>query len=159
MHRFWIMIFLSFDFLDTSRKGKYDYFVAKSGKSLFFAWKVGKMCGRKCVVCDQVKNVRVHTLRTHVLKVFLHAHAHVRQHIAPVYVRTHLRNPCLANQNRSNQNRSNQWAKMNRFCFCHVLKFPFFECALFLFDPSWPICNESLSFFCPNAFVWIVFQN
>ena len=95
MHRFWIMIFLSFDFLDTSKKGKYGYFVAKSGKSLFFAWKVGKMCGRKCVVCDQVKNVRVHTLRTHVLKVFLHAHAHVQPHIARVHVRTHLRNPCL----------------------------------------------------------------
>ena len=95
MHRFWIMIFLSFDFLDTSKKGKYDYFVAKSGKSLFFAWKVGKMCGRTCVVCDQVKNVRAHTLRTHVLKVFLHAHAHVQPHIARVHVRTHLRNPCL----------------------------------------------------------------
>ena len=57
----------------------------------------------------------------------------------------------------SNQNRANQWAEMNRSYFCHLFKFPFFECALFLFDPFWPICHESLSFFCLNVFVWIVF--
>ena len=93
MHLFWIMIFLSFDFLDTSKKGKYDYFVAKSGKSLFFAWKVGKMSGRTCVVCDQVKNVHAHTLCTHILKVS--SHAHVRPHIARVRARSHLRNSYL----------------------------------------------------------------
>ena len=93
MHCFWIMIFLSFDFLDSSKKGKYDYLVAKSGKSIFFAWKVGKMCGRMCVVCDQLKNVHAHTVRTHVLKVF--SPAHVRPHITRVLLRTHLRNPYL----------------------------------------------------------------
>ena len=53
------------------------------------------MCGHTCVVCDHLKNVRAQTLRTHVLKVFLHAHAHVRPRIAHVRVRTHLRNPSL----------------------------------------------------------------
>ena len=80
----------------TINKKKYDYLVAKSGKSTIFAWKVGKMCGRTCVVCDQLKNDRAHTLCTHVSKVFSHAHAHVRPHIARVRARTHLRNPCLA---------------------------------------------------------------
>ena len=36
----------------TLNKKKYDYLVAKSGKSTIFAWKVGKMCGRTCVVCE-----------------------------------------------------------------------------------------------------------
>ena len=54
------------------------------------------VCGRKCVVCDQLKNARTHAHRTHVLKVFSHAHAHVRPHIARVRARTHLRNSCLA---------------------------------------------------------------
>ena len=79
----------------TQNKKKYDYLVAKSGKSTIFAWKVGKMCGRTCVVCDQLKNVRAHTLHTHVSKVFSHAHTHVRPHITRVRARTHLRNPYL----------------------------------------------------------------
>ena len=81
----------------TINKKKYDYLVAKSGKSTIFAWKVGKMCGRTCVVCDQLKNVRAHTLHTHVSKVFSHAHTHVRPHITRVRARTHLRNPYLVN--------------------------------------------------------------
>ena len=52
-------------------------------------------CGRTCVVCDQPKSARTHAHRTHILKVFSHAHAHVRPHIAHVRARTHLRNPCL----------------------------------------------------------------
>ena len=45
-------------------KKKYDYFVAKSGISIIFPWKV---------VCDQLKNVWTHALCTLVLQVFLHA--------------------------------------------------------------------------------------
>ena len=52
-------------------------------------------CGRMCVVCDQPKSARTHAHRTHISKVFSHAHAHVRPHIAHVRARTHLRNPCL----------------------------------------------------------------
>ena len=51
------------------------------------------MCGRTCVVCDQPKNARANACRTNVLKLFLHAHAHMRPHIARVRVRTHLRDP------------------------------------------------------------------
>ena len=53
------------------------------------------MCGRTCVVCDQLKNDRTHAHRTHVLEVFSHAHAQVRPHIARVRARTHLRNSYL----------------------------------------------------------------
>ena len=55
--------------------------------------KVGKICSRTCVVCDQPKNARTHAHCTHVLEVF--SHAHVRPHIARVRARarTHLRNP------------------------------------------------------------------
>ena len=60
-----------------------------------FSIKVGKMCGRTCVVCDQLKNARTHAHRTHIFKAFLHAHAHVRPHIARVRARTHLRNSRL----------------------------------------------------------------
>ena len=97
-HCFWNMIFLSFDFLHTQKKfyvckknkkkRKYDYSVTKSGKSIIFAWKVAKMYGRTCVVCDQLKNDRAHTLRTHVSKVI--SHAHVRPLIARVHARTHV---------------------------------------------------------------------
>ena len=63
----------------------------------FFGQKYPKpaiVCGRTCVVCDQLKNARTHAHRTHVLEVF--SHAHVRPHIARLRARTHLRNPCLA---------------------------------------------------------------
>ena len=59
--------------------------------------KMGKMCGRTCVGVTSGKKARTHALRTHVLEVISHAHAHVRPHIARVRVRTHLRNPCLGN--------------------------------------------------------------
>ena len=60
MHRFWNMIFfLSFELLNflkyvlvknecmqkQYKKTIYDYLVAKSGISIIFPWKVGKMCG------------------------------------------------------------------------------------------------------------------
>ena len=48
-------------------------------------------CGRTCVVCDQPKTARTHAHRTHIYKVFSHAHAHVRPHTAHVRARTHLR--------------------------------------------------------------------
>ena len=48
------------------------------------------MCGRTCVVCDQLKNARPHAHRTHVLEVFSHTHAHVQPNIARVRARTHL---------------------------------------------------------------------
>jgi hypothetical protein len=51
------------------------------------------MCGHTCMVCDQLKKAHSHAHRTHISKVFLHAHAHVRLHIAHVRTRTHLRNP------------------------------------------------------------------
>ena len=57
--------------------------------------KMGKMCGRKCVGVTSGKKARTHALRTHVLEVISHAHAHVRPHIARVRARTHLRNPYL----------------------------------------------------------------
>ena len=53
------------------------------------------VCGRTCVVCDQLKNTRTHAHRTQVLKVFSHAHAYVRPHIARVRPRKHLRNSAL----------------------------------------------------------------
>ena len=78
MHRFWIMIFFSFDFLHTSknlfsqkcmyaktREKEIMTIYLQNLENLFFAWKVGKMCGRTCVVCDHLKNVCAHTLRTH----------------------------------------------------------------------------------------------
>ena len=68
-------------------------------ENLFFCLKSGQMGGRTCVVCDQLKNVRAHTLHTHVSKVFSHAHTHVRPHITRVRARTHLRNPYLAIHN------------------------------------------------------------
>ena len=43
------------------------------------------------------KTSSTHAHRTHISKCFLHAHAHVRPHIAHVRARTHLCNPCLAN--------------------------------------------------------------
>ena len=52
-------------------------------------------CGHTCVVCDQPKSARTHAHRTHISKVFSHALAHVRPHIAHVRARTHLRNPWL----------------------------------------------------------------
>ena len=55
------------------------------------------MCGRTCVGVTGGKTARAHALRTHVLEVISHAHAHVRPHIARVRVRTHLRNSSLVN--------------------------------------------------------------
>ena len=57
--------------------------------------KLLRKCGRTCVVWDQPKSARTHAHCTHILKVSLHAHAHVRPHIAHVCARTHLRNTCL----------------------------------------------------------------
>ena len=51
----------------------------------------------KCVVarvwCVTTSKMFARTHFAHMLKVFSHAHAHVRPHIAHVRVRTHLRNP------------------------------------------------------------------
>ena len=54
-----------------------------------------KRCGRTSVVCDQLKNARMHVHRTPVSEVF--SHAHVRLHIAHERARMHLRNPWLEN--------------------------------------------------------------
>ena len=49
-----------------TNKGKYDFLVVKSGKSMSFAWKVGKMCGRTCVVLTSSKIIP----RTHFAHMF-----------------------------------------------------------------------------------------
>ena len=60
-----------------------------------FQCEIVKMCGRTCVGVTGGKTARTHALRTHVLEVISHAHAHVRPHIALVRVRTNLRNSSL----------------------------------------------------------------
>ena len=78
------MICLSFDFLHSlknlfsqkcmyakKKEKKIMTIYLQNQENLFFCLKSGQMCGRTCVVCDHLKNVRAHTLHTHVLKVFL----------------------------------------------------------------------------------------
>ena len=47
------------------------------------------------MVCDLLKSACTHSHRAHIWEVVLHAHAHVRPHIARVHACTHLRNSYL----------------------------------------------------------------
>ena len=51
----------------------YKKAVTQSGMFIISSWKVSKMCGPKCVVCDQQKNACRHAHHKHVLEVFLYA--------------------------------------------------------------------------------------
>ena len=54
----------------------YNKAVTQSGMFIISSWKVSKMCGPMCVVCNQPKNVCGHAHHKHVLELFF-THKHI----------------------------------------------------------------------------------